>query len=129
MEKCGKGVCLRVVAEKISLKNWQDFLHSNETELFELLTKALFVTFYQNRKKIVITDGDPISSKPFLCDPHSLFPCTREEANIRQLLPKNYLALCGHFNVLIRTVDTDVIVLAVCCCLLQHPWVQTTNSG
>ena len=107
MEKRRKGVRKRVVAEGVILKNWQDFLQvdGNKTKVFDFLTKALFVPSYQDGKQLVISDGGSISSKPPLCDPHSLSPCTREEADIHLLLHANRVALCGHFKVLIRTIE------------------------
>ena len=108
-----------MVAKGVIPKNWQDFFQvdGNKMKLFNFLTKALFVTFYKDGKQIVITDNDSISSKPRLCEPHSLSlsPCTHEETDICLLVHANHAALCGHFKVLIRTVDTDVIVLVVCC--------------
>ena len=61
-------------AEGVILKNWQYFFQvdSNKTEFFNFLAKALFMTFYEVGKHLVITDGDSISSKPPLCDPQSL---------------------------------------------------------
>ena len=125
----GEEVSRRVVAEGVILRNWQDFLqiYSNKAELFNFLTKALFVTFYRDGKQLVISDGDSISTKPPLCDSLSLSPCPCEEANTRLLLHANIAAWCGHFKVLIRAVDMDVIVLAVCC---STTWsIQTMNSG
>ena len=117
MAKHGKGVCRRLVADGVILKTWQDFLQvdNNKTEVFNFLTKALFVTFHQDGKQLVITDGHSISSKPPLCDPNSFSPCTCEEADVCLLLNTNCAAFCGHFKVLIGTVDTNVVVLAVCC--------------
>ena len=65
-----------------------------------------------------------ILSKPPLHDSDSLSACNHEEADSRmtteccivcmqQLLHANHAALCGHLNILIRTVETDVVVLAV----------------
>ena len=116
MAKRGKGVCRRLVAEGVILKNWEDFfqVYSNKSEPFNFLTKALFVTFYSDGKHLVITGGNSILSNPTLCDPHSLSSCTCEKADIYLLLYTNCPALWGHFKVLIKTVDTDVVVLAVC---------------
>ncbi len=51
-------------------------------------------------------------SKPELHDLDSLSPCNHEEAESRMLLHANHAALCGgHLKILIRTVDTDVVVL------------------
>ena len=43
-----------------------------------------------------------------------LSPCTHEEADICLLLHAKHAELCGHFKVLIWTVDIDVIALAIC---------------
>ena len=40
-------------------------------------------------------------------------PCTQEEADTRMLLHTHHAALHGHDKVLVRTEDTDVVVLAV----------------
>ena len=39
--------------------------------------------------------------------------CTHEEADCRMLLHTSHAAKRGHYNILIRTIDTDVVVLAV----------------
>ena len=40
-------------------------------------------------------------------------PCSHEEADSRMLLHVTHAAKHGHHQILIRTVDTDVVVLAV----------------
>ena len=52
-------------------------------------------------------------SKPVLPDLTSLAPCNHEEADTRMLLHASHAAQHGHHAILIRTVDTDVVVLAV----------------
>ena len=42
-----------------------------------------------------------------------LQPCSHEEADTRMLLRVKYAMNCGFKSVMIRTVDTDVVVLAV----------------
>ena len=61
----------------------------------------------------MITDSESILSKPLLHDPNSLSPCNHEEADSQMLLHANYAALRVHHKILIRTVDTDVVVMAV----------------
>ena len=61
----------------------------------------------------MITDDGSVLNKPPLLDPDSLSTCTHEEADTRLLLHANHAALHGHLKTLIRTVDTDVVVLAV----------------
>ena len=95
--------------------NWRDFLRvdRNKSELFHFLSKALLEAFNQQGKQLVITDGESILSKPLLHDSDSLSQCYHEEADSSMLLHANHAAICGHLNILIRTVDTDVVVLVV----------------
>jgi len=46
-------------------------------------------------------------------DLSELSPCTHEEADTRMILHSLYAARLGHEVASIRTVDTDVVVLAV----------------
>ena len=48
-----------------------------------------------------------------LDDLGSISPCTHEEADTRMLLHVYHAAHHGHDKLLVRTVDTDVVVLAV----------------
>ena len=56
------------------------------------------------------TDGEAVI-KPPLSD---LFaPCSHEEADGRMLLQASHATQHGHHKIMIRTVDTDVVMLAV----------------
>ena len=92
--------------------NWASFLRvdDNMTELFSFLSGALHDSFQLAEKQLVITDGDTVLSKPPLPDITGLAPCNHEEADIRMML---HAAHAGHNKIIIRTVDTDVVVLAV----------------
>ena len=113
--KRGQGVWRRVVAAAAIPGNWQNFLRvdSNKTELFKFLSTALLEWFDQEDKQLVITDGEAVLSKPLLPDLTSLDPCNHEEADSRMLLHASHAAKHGHHSIVIRTVDTDVVVLAV----------------
>lgn len=113
--KRGQGVRRRVVAAAAIPGNWQNFLrvNSNKTELFRFLSAALMEWFDQEDKQLVITDVEAVLSKPLLPDLTSLAPCNHEEADSRLLLHASHAAQHGHHAILIRTVDTDVVVLAV----------------
>ena len=69
--------------------------------------------FDQEDKQLVITDGKEVLSKPLLPDLTSLAPCNHEEADSRMLLHASHTVQHEHHAILIRTVDTDVVVLAV----------------
>ncbi|KAG7156370.1 hypothetical protein Hamer_G006109 [Homarus americanus] len=68
--------------------------------------------FDKEDKQLVITDGQAVLSKPVLPDLVSIAPCNHEEATV-MLLQASHAAQHGHHKILIRTVDTYVVVLAV----------------
>ena len=113
--KRGKGVRRCVVAAAAIPGIWQNFLRvdSNKTDLFRFLSDALVKSFDQDDKQLIITDRDTVLSKPALEDLASLSPCSHEEADTRMLLHAAHAARHNHCKILIRTVDTDVVVLAV----------------
>ena len=113
--KRGKGVRRRVVASAPILGNWHNFLcvDLNKQELFSFLSKALIHSFDEDNKELVVTDGEQVLCVPPQQDIHSLAPCSHEEADTRMLLDAAHAAQHGHSRILIRTVDTDVVVLAV----------------
>ena len=86
---------------------------TNKTELFKFLSQAIFTWFYQDDKQLVIIDGEAVLSKPPLLGLALLTPCSHEEADSRMLLHVSHAAHHCHHKILINTVDTDVVVLAV----------------
>ena len=86
---------------------------TNKTELFKFISQAIFTRFDQDDKQLVITDGEAVPSKSSLLDQALLAPCSHEEADSRMLLHVSHAANHGHHKILIKTVDTDVVVLAV----------------
>jgi len=114
--KRGKGLCRCVVAEAAIPRNWQNFLRvdTNKKQLFKFLSEAVLQWFNLKDKQLFITDGEEeVCSKPPLSDLSSLAPCTHEEADSRMLPHASHAARHGHHKIMIRTVDTDVMVLAV----------------
>ena len=113
--KRGKGVRRRVVDSAPISANWQNFLRVdlNKKELFSFLSKALVQSFKQDKKELVVTDGDQVVCVPPQQDAHLLAPCNHEEADSRMMLHVDHAAQHDHHHILVRTVDTDVVVLAV----------------
>ena len=113
--KRGKGEGRRMVGAAAIPGNWQNLLRvdTNKTELFKFLSQAIFTWFDQDDKHLVITDGESVLSKPLLLDLALLAPCSHEEDDSRMLLHVSHAANHGHHNILIKTVDIDVVVLAV----------------
>lgn len=61
----------------------------------------------------MITDGDEALSKTTSTE--NVAPCNHEEADTRMMLHLADAVLKGHSKIMLRTVDTDVVVLAISC--------------
>lgn len=113
-EKRGKGIRRRVDSTNNVPGNWHEFLRvpENKSELFQYLAvqaaenlkteKGVFLTYKQN----VITCN--INQ-----DVSGLSPSTHEEADARMFLHVTDAVEKGFKKVMVRTVDSDVLVLAV----------------
>ena len=77
------------------------------------MSHALIDSFNLKEKQLIITVGESILSKPLLDNLDSISSCTHEEADTCMLLHACHAVHHGHEKLLIRTVDTDVVVLAV----------------
>ena len=63
---------------------------------------------------LITTIGNKVATKePDAIDITSIQPCLHEEADTRLLLHAHHARITGYENILIRTVDTDVLVIAV----------------
>ena len=113
-EQRGKGVRRRVVDSAVIPGNWQSFLQvdSNKVELFGYLSTMLAESFQKEGKELVVTDGEQVICVPQQEDVNSLAPCNQEEADTRMMLHVAHAAQHGHHQIQVRTVDTDVVVLA-----------------
>lgn len=69
--------------------------------------------FIQEGKELVVTDGRHVFSTSALQNLDTLAPCSHEEVDSRMLLHAAHAAHHGHHQILIWTVDTDAMVLAV----------------
>lgn len=108
----GSGVRRRVTPEGKVPSDWFNFLRvdENKTELFDLLSSVITETEISG-KLILSTAGDSVVCCPSICT-ESLSPCSHEEADTRMILHAADAAKTLK-HVMIRTVDTDVVVLAV----------------
>lgn len=113
--KRGIGVRQRVVGKSSIPGNWQNFLRvdSNKTELFLFLSQALLEEFTEENKQLVITKDNIVLAKPPMQNIDAISPCNHEESDTRMFLHSMHASQHGHSKILIRTVDTDVVVLAV----------------
>ena len=120
--KRGKGVRRCVEPHNAITGNWQEFLRidDNKVELFSFL--ATCVTALDTGKQIISTHHAEV-----LCtqsrDTSGLAPCTHEESDTRILLHLEDAVKEVYTKVSVRTVDTDVLVLAV----TASQWLNTTE--
>ena len=111
-EKRGNGVRRRVFPETKMPVNFQTFLHnsSNKEELFALLSDTVSAFAYPPGKEIYITSGQSVVSKTEL---QKMLPSNHEEADTRMCLHVADAVHKGATNVIVSTVDTDVVVILV----------------
>ena len=98
-------------------QNWQQFLRVSyhKTELFSLLNNTLMAKPISEKKELVMTDGQGVICIPTR-DAADLAPCNHEEADTRMMVHIKDSVSQGYDKILVRTVDTDVVVLAVATC-------------
>ena len=92
--------------------SWNNFLRldDNKTELFEFLATHIEMTEAANR--IVATKGENVVSN-IAINMEGLSPCTHEEADTRLFIHAKDAASEGCKNVIIKSTDTDVVVIGV----------------
>ena len=94
--------------------NWEAFLRSNanKDELFRYLSDCIHAC--ETGRKVIISTKDEtiVSTQNDMSDIEYLQPCSHEETDTRILLHDAHFARQALRKLLIRTVDTDVVVLA-----------------
>ena len=113
-----KGVRRRVDPNNRLPGNWPAFLKvdENKAELFRYLAE-ISVAAELGEKEVLSTYGKLVLSNTERIT-NDLAPCTHEEADTRLLLHTADCAKHGHTRIMLRTVDTDVIVIAIA--MFQH---------
>ena len=84
-------------------------MNENKTELFHFLAKQV-VSCHVEGKELYSTYEEQVLSSPPRDDTEQ---CSHEEADKRLILHVSHASHCGHRKFMVRTIDTDVIVLAV----------------
>ena len=128
-EKRRKGTRKRVTPSTLMPKNWKTFLRVNEnkSELFAFLSHEVTQLSVSNNKEIYATKGNRVLCSTTESNLASLAPCSHEEADTRLLLHTADAVQKGFRKVTIRTVDTDVVVLAIASFSKITPFIS--NSG
>lgn len=109
----GKGLRRRVEPGVKLPGDWGSFLRvdENKTELFKYLAEQT-VSVEIPGKQVLSTSDNVVLSRS-RDDLSGVSPCTHEEADTRLLLHALDASKEGFKKVMVRTVDTDVVVLAV----------------
>ena len=132
-QKRGKCVRRRVVPSATIPKNWKDFLRveDNKTELFSFLSHQ--VTLLQTEGKAVYaTDRHDVLCSMAQIDLTGLVPCSHEEADTRLFQHVADAIKKGYRKLLVRTVDTDVVMVAIATLNRTKPdelWVAFGTGG
>ena len=108
--KRGKGIRMNVEVNKQVPSNWQEFLRidENKSALFHLISDRLVDGEFPGQV-IVTRDDEVLSSVP--CDLVGLMSCTHEDSHNRMFVHATDGAEHGTNKILLRTVDTERIVL------------------
>ena len=109
-------------------KNWNSFLRcdDNKKELFPFLSKAVIKQI--TTPQILATIGNEvISSQENVNINNDLAPCNHEEGDARMLVHAKHAAKFFP-RILLKTVDTDVVVIALSCyhdiCKSKEMWIE-----
>lgn len=113
-ERRGTGKRRRIdLSTLVPVKHWKNFLcvDENKTELFALLAQVI-VNIDVGEKEVLVTLGsDVLTNHQMNMD--DIRPCSHEEADARLLLHAKHAAQNGATKIAIRSVDSDVVVIAV----------------
>jgi len=113
-ESRGSGQKIVVQMDTKFPRKFKEFLTVNENkeQLFHLLADRI-VQRHRPEKVVICTFDDMVKSSCSEIDIRSISTCTIEEADGRLLLHAKHAVESGHVNISIRTVDSDVVVIAI----------------
>lgn len=120
-ENRGQGKCKKVSTETQIPAQWSSFLRvdTNKTKLFTILAQD--VKTIETTKLILTTQG-PIVLSNHPIDLRDLSPCSHEEADTCMVVHLAHAAQ-NYKRIIIRTVDTDVVVLSAAAAS-RHPGLE-----
>ena len=109
-----KGIHSKVQDDSIVSINWRGFLRldQNKTELFTYLSKEVLLHAKGDMLLTCAYDITCITNTNQVASSFILH-CNHEETNTKMFLHVNDITLQGHSKIIIHTVETDVLVLAV----------------
>lgn len=113
--KRGQGGRIKVKGSTKIPTNWNAFLQNddNKKELFEFLAIEIAKAEIPQGKTLVATKNEGVVHFPIdFCD-HWVSPCHHEEADTRIFLHAHDAAKKNHQSIMIKTVDSDIVIIAL----------------
>ncbi|CAH3107879.1 unnamed protein product, partial [Porites lobata] len=112
--KRGSGVRQLVAANNKLPRNWKEFLREdrNKQELFRFLAQCA-TSVNSGQRQIISTYARGVLTSLPRDDTSSLAPSSHEEADTRMFIHAADAIQSGFTKIIVRSVDTDVLVLAV----------------
>ena len=109
----GSSVRIKDIRKRMIPKDWAAFLRDdkNKEELFNLLAEEISKIDVEG-KTILVTSKENVKM-PDDTNVDTLQPCKIEEFDCRFPLHLNHAVQNGHKNLLVKTVDTDIIIVAI----------------
>ena len=125
----GKCVRIKVFLNTPLPKSWPLFLNDadNKSELFSFLAEDSKSLTVPPNKQLIVSSGDSVVCVPEREDTSSLSPCNHEEADSRLMVHHADAVSEGYEKFMIRTVDSDVVVVGVAAVPKLNPselWVS-----
>ena len=124
-----KGIRRKVEGNSQPPKDWDSFLRidENKTELFRFLSHAITNVVSSDIDHIVVCAFDNTVLFNREIDISHVSPCSHEEADTRVFLHLRDVSLHGYRKAMIRTVDIDVLLIAIAlfsCLGLKQFWLD-----
>jgi len=123
-ERRGQGVRQKVVGKNKMPTNWKGFLRDekNKEELFKFLSIKTMAFKFCDGKEVFVTNGQFVLTNSAT---QPMSQCDHEEADTRIVIHLIDALKKGLNTCLVRTVDTDVIVILI----RQLSYLLTVNSN
>ena len=115
-QKRGKGVRRKVEPQSIAPSNWKAFLRidENKNELFRYISKEVLQNHpVSSSVEIVCSYDDVVQSSEVFSDLTLLTPTNHEEGDTGVVLLTKDMISKGFRRIVIRTVNTDVLIIAI----------------
>lgn len=88
-------------------------MDGNKRELFTFLSEQIVILAAVEGKKVYATQGESVLCSEAMADMTCLTPCSHEEADTRIFVHVADAIRRGCTKIAIRTVDTDVVAIAI----------------